>query len=251
MRSIFCCFTGYNTSHTLDPELERLVLLHIDSIPRANHYRRNHAPLREYISVNGISSIADTYRLYVRWMSDRHESEEAPNYEKLLASQQTYRYIATTRRNIGFSKYGEKCETCSIFETLQLTNSDAYKRHRKIEAEARKQHQHFSTREIPGLQFAVADKGSVKLIPKLNVDFSYYLQRLSLIPMTIHSLPSHDSITYWWTEEQGGRGVSNILTIINMYIASLPPETRNLRLHFDNCGGENKSQYTCTYQFPK
>ena len=82
----------------------------------------------------------------------------------------------------------------------------------------------------------------MKLVPKLNVDFSYYLPRLSLIPMTINAPPTLDSVTYWWMESEGGRGVSNILTSINRYIGGLPEEIRNLRLHMDNCGCENKSQ---------
>ena len=109
-------------------------------IPRANHYRRNHAPHREYISVNGISLYSDMYRLYVRWMSDLSKNGEVSDPVQMLASERTYRYLATTRRNIGFSKYGEKCETCSLFEALELTDSKAYKRHRDIEGETRRQH---------------------------------------------------------------------------------------------------------------
>ena len=177
-------------------------------------------------------------------MSDLSKNGEVSSPVQMLASERTYRYLATTRRNIGFSKCGEKCETCSLFEALELTESKAYKRHREIEGEARRQHQQLSKEKTEGLHFIVADKGSVKLVPKLNVDFSYYLPRLSLIPMTINAPQTLDSVTYWWMESEGGRRVSNILTSINRYIGGLPEEIRNLRLHMDNCGGENKAQYS-------
>ena len=230
-------------NHVLEPEKEALILRHIDSIPRANHYRRTHAPNREYICVNGISSIVDMYQLYQRWMCRLHESNEVLELEQNLASLRTYRHIAETRRNIGFSSYGDKCETCDMHEVSGTTSSKAYHRHREVESEARRQHQQFSKMVDDKLHFAVADKGSVKLLPKLNVDFSFYLPRLSLIPMTINAPKSRDSITYWWIETEGGRGPSEILTCMHKYLQSLPSTIRHLRLHFDNCAAENKSQF--------
>ena len=109
-------------------------------------------------------------------------------------------------------------------------------------------HQQFAKEASSDLHVAVLDKGSVKLVPKLNVDFSWYEPRLSLIPVTIHSIPSHDSVTYWWLETEGGRGVSHILTTVSKYLSSLPPDVRHVRIHCDNCGGENKSQYN-VYRF--
>ena len=227
----------------MDPEKERLVLAHIDSFPRSNHYRRDHSPHREYISVNGVSSVADMHELYIRWMRNLYQKGEIENLELLLASESSYRYILNTHRNIGFSKYGDKCETCDVLETSGNTDSKAYKRHREVESEARRQHQQLTTEQNEEQHFVVCDKGSVKLVPKLNVDFSFYLPRLSLIPMTIHAPRSHDSVTFWWTENEGGRGPSEIITAINMYLQSLAPTVRHLRLHFDNCAAENKSQY--------
>ena len=155
----------------------------------------------------------------------------------------TYYYIIRTRRNIGFSRYGDVCETCSACDVAGELKSRAYIRHRAMEQAIRREHQLAALEESLDMHFAMCDKGSVKLLPKVNADFTYYLPRLVLIPMTIHALPSHDSTTFWWTEVEGGKGTSNILTTINKYIQLIPSNVRELRLHFDNCRGENKSQY--------
>ena len=244
--AIYCAtrFAGRHTSNKLCPVKERLILAHINSIPRQNHYRRNHAPNREYISVNGIASLADMYRLYVRWMQER-DSSELDNHplEEVTVKECTYTHIARTRRNIGFSRYSDMCEVCSVFEKYGGKNTKAYVRHRLVEGECRRAHQIFAKNVPDDTCFLVCDKGSVKLLPKLNVDFAFYEPRLSLIPMTLHALPSDESVTFWWVETEGGRDTSHILSAINRHLKDLPQSIRHLRMHFDNCRGENKSQF--------
>lgn len=252
-------FIGKHRKRRRDPKLISVVLKHVDLFPAENHYCREKARHRKYISVDGINSVAKMYSLYKDWVRNEDEftSADEARQTMFLANEASYRDIFCRYRNLGFKQVEDGCEVCLYYQRRGQQWHPIYKRHRILEREMRALHQKDADDNNDRTHCLVVDLGSVKLMPKVKEGYAYYLSKISVYPLPIHDLKDNSAHVLVWPEVEGGRDTDSIISALFYYFKKIMPTLEKfgpegfdtLKIWFDNCAGQNKAQFNVAFWY--
>jgi len=224
----------------------RLTQVTIDSIKEhvnlypaeMSHYSRCHNPNRMYLSP--LLSICEMYRQYKVWANERGVPP---------ASLAAYRRVFCTHFNLGFgSPRSDTCCKCEASDSVDIA------RHKEL-AEVAFQQQRQDREEArtkSNVTYITFDLQKTLPLPKLSVSKAFYLRQLWVYNMGIHVVAKgkegpHFSV---WTEDEGGRGVTEVASALMAFVQSLQKTGGTLIAWSDSCSGQNKNfVMLCLWQY--
>lgn len=224
----------------IDERREQEIIKQIDDIPKyRSHYRRNQCSDAQFLPPEMTLSLM--YRKY------KEETENAVSF-------QTYRRIFLTKFNLRFKQLKkDTCNTCDGYQSklqnaLSTEEQDKLKEERnehfKNWQEARNQMKDDMQKakqkdEIECLTF---DLEKTLPLPRLATGILFYKRQIWLYNLGVHSGSTSKGYFYVWTENEAGRGAQEIGSCLLKHIKeNLPPDTTELILWSDSCGGQNRN----------
>lgn len=199
-----------------------------------SHYSRNKS-CRVYLSSDlNIAALCKTY------------NSTNPEFKTSLSM---FKRIFYTEFNIGFSSpASDVCGTC-----LNLRNSIKQKNGEDKEALIAKLKVHkvransfykLLKESPPGSLSFCFDLQQVHPLPKTPIQDAFYLRQISFYNFCCVDINSRNPVFYTWTENQAGRGSTEIGSALVAHLRSLNLNSvRSLRLFCDGCGGQNKNSH--------
>ena len=87
------------------------------------------------------------------------------------------------------------------------------------------------------------DLQQVQPLPKLSINEAYYSRQIGYYAFCITDVENKNPQFYVWTENEAGRGSIEVSSALCDFLEKLEfsPQTDNLRLFADGCGGQNKN----------
>lgn len=175
-------------------------------------------------------------------------NEQAENQRKV--SYAMFRNVFRTKFNIGFSSPAS--DTCSQCTRLKYRIKSEKDQQKKIEFiteyrvhKKRSQAFYNHCKEEPenSLTFCF-DLQQVQPLPRTPISDAFYSHQISLYSFCCVSMNSKNPTFYIWTEDQSGRGATEIGSALLDYLKSLDlTGITQVRLFCDGCGGQNKNSH--------
>lgn len=207
---------------------------HIKSFPKVeSHYCRQHSKC-EYLESS--LSVQKMYKMYC---------EKVTNPVKLAI----YRNIFNSEFNLRFhipSK--DRCDVCEMYKLIQHHTEETEEEHaqhlrRKEDARQMKE----ADKQNASSMTITMDLQQTIVCPKLSVGSAYYLRKLNIYNFTIFELSSSQGYCYTWTEEEGGKGATEISTCILKWLREKDDEGwQHIIMYSDTCGGQNRNKIVST-----
>ena len=204
---------------------------HINLYPaERSHYSRHRNPNRMYLA--STLTISDMFRHYQTWTAERGV---------VAVSSAAYRKIFNTQFNLGFgSPRSDVCSRCEAdrvdgksSEHVQLAEA-AFSQQKLDRAEAR---------ENEGVHYITFDMQKTMPLPKLAVSKAFYLRQIWLYNTGVHVIDQKKERCFFhiWTEDAGGRGVSEVISCLVAFFQVSGISGGRLRAWSDSCAGQNKN----------
>ena len=227
------------------PATNDAVIQHIESFkPSVSHYRREHAPLRRYLSSE--LTVQGMYEDFVQKNPD--QSFKYQFYRKIVADQ-----------NISFTKLGEEqCETCLEKEKHMHENEvencsvcSDWKKHIENARIARTKYREDAGKEwTDGTAYMSCDMQKVIMMPRMpGVKSAVFTRRVVLFHETFAPLgdgKDKPTLAVLWHEGISGRNADDVCSAFSRAIEYMRDYPK-LIFWCDNCAGQNKNWwlYTC------
>ena len=87
------------------------------------------------------------------------------------------------------------------------------------------------------------------LLSSLYIGDLFYMCKLWVYVLGIHSCGDNDVVMYCWPEIAGKRSSDEVISCLYDYLSKLPPGITTLPLYSDRCGGQNKNINVLRYLF--
>ena len=220
----------------------KLVHEHVEKYkPSISHYRREHAPLRRYLS------------------SDLTLKEMHKNFCETSGRQvsMNFYYKAFKELNISFAVLGqEECETCHQFFLhkqrceceVVCEHYSAFVSHRKKYRMAREMYQHDTMSEaISSCPTFAADLQKVILIPRMDqFKSNIFTSRLVVFNETFSPVGSRKLNKTWkdktfiWNESVAGRKDEDVTSTFHTFLKT-QRDAQHVTIWLDNCSSQNKN----------
>jgi hypothetical protein len=207
-----------------------------------SHYGRNKS---KRIYLNSNLSIAKLYKIY------KSASQDQP-IKKVSFS--TFHRIFSNEFNIGFkSPASDICSLCqrlgnSIKREKDITKKQNFIMEKRIHNLKAKTFYTLMRENIPETKTYCFDMQQVQPLPKTPINDAFYLRQISYYTLCIVGQDSKNPKFYSWTEEQAGRGstevASGLLNFLNTEFENADQTITAIRLFCDGCGGQNKNAHT-------
>lgn len=209
----------------------------INSFPAIeSHYNRSKS---KRIYLNSNLNISKMFSMYNESVDDN-----------LKVSQTLFRQIFLNNFNIGFSSpASDVCTVCHFTQTKIKNEVDPLKkiklmtdlRIHKLRANAF----YGLMREKPANTLTIVfDMQSVQMLPKCPIQEAYYSRQIGFYNLCFVGVDSKNPSFYCWTENQAGRGSSEIGSALFHYLNTVClKEINYIRLFCDGCGGQNKNSH--------
>ncbi|KAK3916904.1 Signal recognition particle receptor subunit alpha-like protein, partial [Frankliniella fusca] len=229
------------SSQTLAEERLQAVIAHINSFPRyKSHYARNKTN-NEFLPSN--LTVKIMYDEYVKKCDKAEDTVSRWTYEREF-------------HKLGLKIKPLKIDTCHTCDTLQMAVKNSKS---EIELNLKKSLQeehHLKAQEAIDVKkkdkLRAKSEETVETVafdlqqclptPNLPSSIVFYLRQLWVYNLTIHIMPSDQSLHNMWHEGEGGRGANQVGSALYRFIINLPDEVEHLILWSDTCGGQNKNE---------
>ena len=76
---------------------------------------------------------------------------------------------------------------------------------------------------------------------------TYFLQMRNFLLFGIYSALENTQICYTYDERKAGKGVNEVISFLHNFLSTRAIQTSNIRIHADNCRGQNKNKYVMWY----
>ncbi len=76
---------------------------------------------------------------------------------------------------------------------------------------------------------------------------TYFLQMRNFILFGIYSGLENTQICYTYDEREAGKGANEVISFLHNFLCTRAIQTPNIRIHADNCVGQNKNKYVMWY----
>lgn len=77
--------------------------------------------------------------------------------------------------------------------------------------------------------------------PLLESSVVFYKRQLWTFNLTVHDSTDNQAYCYMWCEADAGRGSNQIASCMYKHLTNIFPETKNVVMYSDTCGGQNKN----------
>ena len=153
---------------------------------------------------------------------DLHSGE---NPELALVKYEYYNTRFVTEHNLGFGKpASDTCGLCDAHDAQKTTDSLHYVRHKLFKKLARSQFdvdaKAWENSLTPKTDYLywVVDLGSVNYVPKVTCGDLFYRRQLSLYPLFIYDMNSHECLIMNWGEHIAERGAAEVISALRAAI---------------------------------
>lgn len=175
-------------------------------------------------------------------------NEQAENQDQVSYSM--FRNVFLTKFNIGFSSpASDTCSQCTRLKHLIKSEKDQrkkvnfiteYRIHRK-----RAKAFYYLCKQEPNNSLTFCfDLQQVQPLPRTPISDAFYSHQISLYSFCCVTMTSNNPTFYIWTENQAGRGSTEIGSALFDYLKSLDlTGITQIRLFCDGCGGQNKNSH--------
>lgn len=230
---------GDQVSHKLQPSKEEVRTFLKNLRGQESHYGRAKS---KRIYLNSNLSISKLYKMY---------KNNLQTVERTIVSLSTFHRIFYNEFNIGFkSPAADVCGMCERLKNSILRESDAGKKNKLImekrihKLKARVFYE--LMKEAP--QFSKTycfDMQQVQPLPKSAVGEAFYLRQIGYYTLCIVEHNTKNPIFYTWTEDQAGRGCTEVGSALLDFLnkVDIEEDITELRLFCDGCGGQNKNTH--------
>jgi hypothetical protein len=76
---------------------------------------------------------------------------------------------------------------------------------------------------------------------------TYFLQMRNFLFCGIYSALENTMICYTYDEREAGKGANEVISFLNNFLSTRALQTPYIRIHADNCRGQNKNKYVMWY----
>nr|XP_047124777.1 uncharacterized protein LOC124807169 [Hydra vulgaris] len=161
-----------------------------------------------------------------------------------------FRRVFVNEFNIGFKlPSSDVCSTCALLDqkiktlpsgSMERVNLMTQKRIHKLRANAFYAYMKEKTDEsVCSLCF---DLQQIQQLPKTNIQDAYYLRQLNFYSLCITSLDGKTPTFYTWSEEQAGKGSTEISSALHSHLRTMNLKgIKTLRLFCNGCVAQNKN----------
>lgn len=230
---------GYGTSKIKEESISFLKD-HIKKFPTLpSHYSRRDTN-KQYLDSK--LNIAQMYKLYK--IDCRENGREC-------LKECTYRKTFLTHFNLSFHRpKKDQCPICTTYQSANVESKadlqESYDLHIRLKEKARSEktldkNESKINETVHSCNF---DLQQVLYVPKDPTNpILFYKTKLATYNFTIFDCGRSIGKCYYWTEVEAGRGPCEIASCLLHHLKSLPPNTTQVRLFSDTCGGQNKNQF--------
>jgi hypothetical protein len=227
---------------TLDPNVRKSVIEHINLFPRVeSHYVRKDSQ-REYLE-DGLS-IPRMHKLYVEWSKEKYTK---------LATERQYRDFFNTEFNIGFFKpKKDQCDICVEYKNSSDEKKkelqEKFNLHVLNKAKAREFKDadaiYSKMKENTHVSMCCFDLQKVLQTPQGKSSLFYYRRKLAVYNFTIYDVGRHEGYCYVWTENEGKKGSNEVASFLLNYIGMKSAKgVKEFIFYSDNCSGQNRNRF--------
>ncbi len=76
---------------------------------------------------------------------------------------------------------------------------------------------------------------------------TYFLQMRNYLLFGVYSSLENSMICYTYDEREAGKGANEVISFVHNFLCTRTIKTPNIRIHADNCRGQNKNKYVMWY----
>ena len=76
---------------------------------------------------------------------------------------------------------------------------------------------------------------------------TYFLQMRNFLLCGIYSALENTMMCYTYDEREAGKGANEVISFLHNFLSTREIQTPNIRIHADNCRGQNKNKYVMWY----
>lgn len=230
---------GDQVSHKLQRSKEEVRTFLKGLRGQESHYGRMKS---KRIYLNSNLSINKLYREY----KSSPQKTECPK-----VSMSTFHRIFSNEFNIGFkSPATDVCGMCERLKNSIRRESDPSKKSKlimenRIHKLKAKTFYELMKDSPPFSKTYCFDMQQVQPLPKSAVGEAFYLRQIGYYTLCIVENNGRNPIFYTWTEDQAGRGCTEVGSALLHFLKNIEVEedTVELRLFCDGCGGQNKNAH--------
>lgn len=201
-----------------------------------SHYNRNKSK-RIYLSCD----------LSIRKLWTLYNSQASPD---MKVAQTMFRRIFTREYNLGFrSPASDACSTCCLLKEKikNAAHGSAEKQRYMVEKRIHSQrakafYDHLKAYTDESNCSLCFDLQQIQPLPKTPIQEAFYSRQINLYNFCVTDLKAKTPVFYIWTEDQAGKGSTEISSAILSHLSSLELEGKStLRLFCDGCTSQNKN----------
>lgn len=182
----------------------------------------------------------------IRKLHEAYNNSASPS---LKVSATMFRNIFCGEFNIGFkSPASDICGFCTMLNNKikssvppEKTNYMLKKRVHKVRAQAF----YDLLKETNDYELTICfDMQQVQPLPRTPIQEAFYKRQLGFYNICITDVKTSHPVFFVWTEEQAGRGSTEVGSALINYLQSIDlSQIIHLRLFSDGCGGQNKNNH--------
>lgn len=231
-----------NRPHKIDVQVVEYVRQHIALFPaEESHYSRSKNINKKYLSP--LLSISKMHKLY------REKCALDNVADTFYVKECTYRNVFVSEFNLSFGHpKSDTCSTCDAGEANAEHVQNYQEAYESLKADRKKVH------NSDNLAYLTMDLQQTMPLPKLSTSKAFYLRQMWMYNFGTHIVTKEGdkAVMCSWTEDQAGRGSSEILSCL-LTILELEESVKNkdhLIFWSDSCAGQNKNYLLiCLYQY--
>lgn len=231
--------SGARVTKSLSEETINMVKCHIAKFPTyISHYSRNETESKF------LAPDLTFKKMYMLYLDGSNQNVSFSSYKKIF-----YQYFNLRRKP-------PIKDTCNICDELNTKIKNSPDDDTKIQ-QTQLHHEHLRTAEAArkamkadieratkekGFEAVTYDMQKVLGLPKIPTNIVYYKRQLSLYNEGVHTGSTNIPYFFLWKEGIAGRGAQEVGSCIKKFIdVNLAPDTEELTLWSDSCGGQNRN----------
>lgn len=231
-----------NRPHKIDDQVREYIKQHIAQFPaEESHYSRTKNINKKYLSP--LLSISKMHKLFLEQCALDNVAQT------FYVKECTYRNVFVSDFNLSFGF--PKSDTCSTCDAGKSSEEHIQSYHEAYDALRANREQ---AKNSNNFAYMTMDLQQTMPLPRLSTSKAFYLRQMWLYNFGIHIITKEGdkSVMCSWTEDQAGRGSSEVVSCL---LTALEGEESlrdkdHLVIWSDSCAGQNKNfLMICLYQY--
>lgn len=76
---------------------------------------------------------------------------------------------------------------------------------------------------------------------------TFYIHMRKFLLFCVRSVLENEQVCYTYDEREAGKGSNEVISFLHQFLVNRKIQTPNIRIHADNCSGQNKNKYVLWY----